>query len=112
MELKGIRYLKPESYQTISLANTDYCNCKESRRSVGCSSITVGGCAVNWWMAKHITVSESSCKAEYKELTKCAKGLKFIHNLLSEMNLLVLPGLIGEDNQGTMFLAENKQVNE
>ena len=28
------------------------------------------------------------------------------------MNLVQLPGLIGEDNQGAIFLAENKQVNE
>ena len=111
-ELKGIRYLQPDTFQTISLANTDYGNCKETRRSVVCSLVTVGGCLVDWWMAKHCTVSDSSCEAEYKELAKCAKGVKFVQNILSEMKLLKLPGLIGEDNQGTFFLTENKQVNE
>ena len=77
-ELKGIRYLQPDTFQTISLADTDYGNCKETRRSVRCSLITVGGCLVDWWMAKHHTVSDSSCEAEYKELAKCAKGVKFI----------------------------------
>ena len=112
MGLKGIRYMEPECFQTASLADTDYGNCKETRRSVGCSFITIGGCIINWWMAKHQTVSVSSCKAEYKELAKCAKGVMFVHNILKEINHLVLPGLIGGDNQGAIFLAENKQVND
>ena len=112
MELKGITYLEPESFQVIALADTDFANCRETRRSVGCSIITVGGCVVDWWMAKHHTVSDSSCEAEYKELAKCAKGVKFIQMLLQEFNLVEYPGLIGEDNQGAIFLAENLQVSQ
>ena len=112
MKVRGITYYAPDSFQTVSLADTDYGNCKETRRSVGCSLITVGGCLVDWWISKHQTVSDSSCEAEYKELAKCAKGVKFVHMLLDEMNLLQLPGLIGEDNQGAIFLANNKQVSQ
>ena len=112
MELKGVYYLEPHNFKTISLADTDYGNCKETRRSVGCSLITVGGCLVDWWMAKHHTVSDSSCEAEYKELAKCAKGVKFIQMMLGEFNLVDLPGYIGEDNKGAIFLAYNKQVSE
>ena len=65
---------------------------------------------IDWWMEKYQTVSVSSCEAEYKELAKCAKGVKFVHNILKESNHQVLPGLIGEDNQGAIFFAENKQV--
>ena len=43
MELKGIRFVEPERFQSWSLADTDYANCKETRRSVGCSFITIGG---------------------------------------------------------------------
>ena len=112
MFLKGIVYVEPERFQTGSLADTDYGNCTETRRSVGCSLITVGGCIVDWWMAKHHTVSNSSCEAEYKELTKCAKGVMFVQSILSELKLVELPGLIGEDNQGAIFLSENRQVND
>ena len=112
MDLKGIKYVEPECLQVWALADTDYGNCRETRRSVGCIILTVGACIVDWWMAKHNTVSDSSCEAEYKELTKYAKGVKFLHSLLTEMKLIHLPGLIGEDNQGAIFLAENKQVNE
>ena len=72
----------------------------------------MGGCLNDWWMAKHHSVSDSSCEAEYKELEKCAKGVKFLHMLLGELNLVDLSGVIGEDNQGEIFLANNnKQAN-
>ena len=35
MNLKGIYYLEPFSFTTVSLDDTDYGNCKETRRSVG-----------------------------------------------------------------------------
>jgi len=110
MELRGILYLEHVSFKTASLADTDYGNCKETRRSVGCSIITIGGCIVDYWMAKHHSVSDSSCEAEYKELAKCAKGVKFVHMILEEFKLMDLPGVIGEDNQGAIFLSQNKQV--
>ena len=112
MKFKGIILVEPELFQTVSLADTDYANYTETRRSVGYSIITIGGCIVDWWMAKHHTVSDSSCEAEYNELTKCFKGVKFVQMLLEEIKLVKYPGLIGEDNQGAIFLAENLQVNQ
>ena len=100
MELKGIHFVESECFKTVSLADTDYANCKETRHSVGCSFIAIGGCLINWWMAKYQTASVSSCEAEYKELAKCAKSIKFVHNILKEINHLILQGLICEDNQG------------
>ena len=112
MHVKGIVYVQPESLRVISLADTGYRNCKKTRRSVGCIIITIGRWIVEWWVTKHNSVSKSSCKAEYKELAKCSKGVKFIQMLLNEMNLVQYPGLIGEDNQGAIFLAKNKQVSK
>ena len=91
MHVKGVVYKQPESLRVIAFADTDYGNCKETRRSVGCSIITIGGCIVDWWVANHNTVSDISCEAEYKELAKCAKGVKFIQMLLNELNLVQYP---------------------
>jgi hypothetical protein len=112
MHGKGIVYVQPEFLRIIALTDTDYGNCKETRRSVGCSIINIGRFIVDWWVDKHNTVSDISCKAEYKELAKCAKGVKFIQMLLNGLNLVQYPGLIGEDNQGAIFLAKNKQVSK
>jgi hypothetical protein len=112
LKTKGLLYIEPESYRVISLAYTDYGNCPETRRSVGCTIHTIGGCIIGWHMAKHLTMSDSSCKAEYKELAKCAKGMKFIQMLLEELKICEYPGLIFEDNTGAIFLAPNKQVSK
>ena len=53
-------------------------------------------------MAKYHSVSDNSCGAEYKGLAKCAKGVNFLHMLLGELNLVYLPGVFGEDNQGAI----------
>ena len=108
----GILYVEPESFRVISFADTDYGNCTETRRSVGCTIITIGGCLTDWSMAKHLTLSDSSCEAEYKELAKCAKGVKFTQMLLGELRLLEIPGILFEDNSGSIFLAQNKQVSK
>ena len=76
MEVKGILYLEPESYRMACLADTDYGNCPETRRSVGCSLFTMGCMLVGWHMSKHLTMSDSSCEAEYKELAKCVENGK------------------------------------
>ena len=63
-------------------------------------------------MAKHLTLSDSSCEAEYKELAKYVKGVKFAQMLLGELRLRELPGVLFEDNSGSIFLAQNKQVSK
>ena len=67
---------------------------------------------VDWWMTKYYTIYNSGCKAEYNELGKCEKGIKFVHMILQEINLAKFPGLVGEDNQGTISTAENMQVSQ
>ena len=75
--MTGLLYVEPDSYHVLSLADTDYGNCDETRRRVGCSAINIDGCIVARWMAKHLAVSDSSCEVRYKELAKYAKGVKF-----------------------------------
>ena len=112
MEMKGILYIEPESFKVIALADTDFGNCIETRRSVGCCLLTIGGCLVDWSMSKHLTLSDSTTEAEYKELAKLAKGCKFLQMLLSELNLVDLPCMMFEDNAGAIFLAGNRQVSK
>ena len=67
------------------LADSDCGNCPETRRSVGCSLFTMGCMLVGWHMSKPLTMSDSSCEAEYKELVKCSKETKFLQMLLGEL---------------------------
>ena len=70
MKVKGILYKEPESFKVISLCDTDYGNCHETRRSVGCCLFTIGCMLVGWHMSKHLTLSDSSCEAGVDQVCK------------------------------------------
>ena len=112
MGTRGIIYWEPESMKLIAVSDTDFANCLETRRSVGCNIITIGGCLVDYAMAKHNSLSDSTTEAEYKELAKTAKCSKFILMLQKELKLADLPGILFEDNTGAIFLSENLSVNK
>ena len=112
MGTRGIIYWEPESMKLIAVSDTDFANCLETRRSVGCNFITIGGCLVDYSMAKHNSLSDSTTEAEYKELAKTAKCSKFVLMLQKELKLADLPGILFEDNTGAIFLSENLSVNK
>jgi len=70
MKIRGVTYCEPDSMKIVAVSDTDFANCLETRRSVGCHFITVGGCLVDYSMTKHNTLSDSATEAEYKELAK------------------------------------------
>ena len=47
----------------------------------------MGYILVGWHMSNHLTISNSSCEAEYNKFAKCAKGMKFFQMLLGEVGL-------------------------
>ena len=47
LKFKGVLYLEIDSFHTILLVDTNYANCKETRRSIRSSINTVGGCLVD-----------------------------------------------------------------
>ena len=91
MKVKIILHVEPESCKVIGLADLDFGNFIETRRSVGCFLLTIGNCLVDWSISKHLILRCSSSEAGYKELEKLAKSCKFLHILLSELNLVDLP---------------------
>ena len=109
-KFNGLRFVEPEKLDIIYMCDTDYGNDLETRRSVGCTIGTVGGCYVDHWSNLHDNVSSSSTEAEYKELSKCAKGAKFMQMMMEEMLGKQVKAYLCEDNEGAGFLAINKQV--
>ena len=112
MKLRGVTYWEPNSMKIIAVSDTDFANCLETRRSVGCHFITVGGCLVDYSMTKHNTVSDSITEAEYKELSKTSKSAKFVLMLQQELTVADSPAIIFCDNSGAIFLSENLSVNK
>jgi hypothetical protein len=109
-KFNGIRYVEPESLELIYMCDTDLGNDLETRRSVGSTIGTLGGCVVDFWSNLHDTVSISSTEAEYKELSKCARGAKFMQMMCEELLGVQVDAYLCEDNEGAGFLSLNKQV--
>lgn len=110
MALKGLTYRRPESLRVICLVDTDFANCPDTRRSVGCTVTTIGGTQTEGDSARHDGVSQSSTEAEYRQLAKGASSVQFHQMLLEEIAHTEYPAIILEDNNGAIFLAKNKQV--
>ena len=68
MEVKGIIYSEPESHKVIALADKDFSNCTETRRSLGCCLLTIGGFLVDWFMSKHLHYQIAQWKQNSKSL--------------------------------------------
>ena len=49
-------------------------------------------------------------EAEHVELSACTQEVKFISMFLGNMTKVENTSVIYEDNQGTIFLAKNRQV--
>ena len=109
-KFNGIRYVEPESLDLIYACDTDLGNELETRRSVGSTIGTLGCCMVDFWSNLHDNVSISSTEAEYKELSKCARGAKFMQMMCEELLRVHVMAYLCEDNEGAGFLSMNKQV--
>ena len=60
IEAKVILYAEPESHEIVALADADFGNCAETRRSAGCRLLTIDSCLVDWSMSKHLMLSDST----------------------------------------------------
>jgi len=112
MATRGVIYWEPDSMKLIAVSDTDFANCMETRRSVGCYFITIGGYLVDYAMAEHTSLSDSTTEAEYKGLAKTGKSVKFILMLQRELKIADSPAIIFSDHSEAIFLSENLSVNK
>jgi hypothetical protein len=102
-----IKYDGASTTGFVAYSDTDWAGDHETRRSTSGYAIFLGDGIVSWLSRRQRKITLSSTEAEYVGMTKVAKQLSWIRNLLSELNfkLPAVPLLV--DNQGAMFLASN-----
>jgi len=66
----------------ISFTDSDWANCLDTRRSVGCHTYSLGSGVVSWQARKQKTVAASSCKAEYVAAFEASKEAIWLCTLL------------------------------
>ncbi|MGZ7209763.1 MAG: reverse transcriptase domain-containing protein, partial [Methanobacterium sp.] len=78
-----------------------------SRKSIGAYLFMYNGGAISWSSYKQSVVAQSSCEAEYVALSEAAKESQWLIKLHQEINQVVDPILIFEDNTSTIKVSEN-----
>jgi hypothetical protein len=110
LKLKGMILTKPKDLRLVSMVDADFAKDPMTRRSVGGEIHTLGGCITAFGSQGEKTSSLSTSESEYKSLANGSKEQQFQLMLMREIAHVKLPGILFEDNTGTIFLVKNKQV--
>jgi hypothetical protein len=117
-----LRYLKSTSHLRLNYQNNlkdneirlnGYCDADwagdvDDRKSTTGCAIKINDCLINWISKKQSTVALSSAEAEYMAISATIQEMKWIRNLLIELNVLsdLTPRLYC-DNQSAIAISQN-----
>ena len=80
----------------------------ESRKSITGFAVHCMGCLVSWRSKQQSVLALSSAESEYYALCEAGKEIKFVVQLLANMNIPVrLPVVCQVDNMAAIFMAKN-----
>jgi hypothetical protein len=96
-------------WQLEVFSDSDWAGDPNDRKSVGCYIIFLNGVPIAWRARSQKVVSLSSSEAEFYACSKAVREVPFISQLLLFMGIpLKLPVRVWVDNQGAIFMTENK----
>ena len=105
-----LTYRKPLEIKFMAVADSNFATDKQTRRSVSGGIYTIGGTIIGWSSKAQGHTTLSSSEAEYAALSSAAQELKFITQILDEIEEAKKPGFILGDNEGALALVKNRQV--
>jgi hypothetical protein len=89
-------------------SDSDWAGDKDNRKSVTGFIIFLLGAPVMWRSEAQGSVALSSTEAKFYALSKSAKEIKFIVQVLTSMGIPVkIPVVVRVDNVGAIFMSEN-----
>ena len=97
-----------EMWKLIAYTDSDWAGDKETRISVSGYILYFVGVPIAWRSKAQTNVTLSSSEAEYVSLSECVRDVRFVMQLLTELELkFPKPVVIKIDNVGAMFMSEN-----
>jgi hypothetical protein len=98
----GDSAVAPNNSGLIAFTDSDYGECKETRRSTSGCLVLYNGDIIHWSSRRQKIVTTSTTEAEYIALGEAVKEIQWCRNWLSEV--------IGEEMVGTMVIHEDNQA--
>ena len=93
-----------------AFCDSDWENCKDSRKSVSGWVIFLCGNDVGWGSRSQRLVTLASAHAEYTAITEVSKEVLYLRNLMNFLNVKPkLPIIIHCDNSAAIFLSNNQE---
>lgn len=97
-----------ENSSLYAYADATWADDRIDRKSNSGRIVFFNGGTISWSCQKQNTVAGSSCEAEFISICKASKEVKWLHQLLEEMNEMIsTPIVIYEDNQSCIEIVRD-----
>ncbi|MBW0554947.1 hypothetical protein O181_094662 [Austropuccinia psidii MF-1] len=111
----NLEYSKPaisSSTQCLAgWADADYANSKEDRKSILGHIVLVYGNPISWLSKKQSVVAQSTTEAEFISLNICAKQMRWVSFVLSDLGQEIVKPIMFSDNLGAVTISKQASSN-
>ncbi|XP_014626203.1 uncharacterized protein LOC114397394 [Glycine soja] len=109
---QGLFFSANSNSTVTAYVDSDWGNCKDTRRSTTGFCIYLGSSLICWKSKKQPTVARSSAEAEYRALASLTSELLWLRQLLRVFQITLDSTMIMCDNKSAIALAENPTSND
>ena len=100
----------PGQLDIEAYSDADWGRDLHGRKSVFGFIIQLNGNPIAWVSRKQSFVAQSTCESEYVGMSEAVREIRWIHQLLHELNLDVSIPTLNGDNQSAILLASNTRM--
>jgi hypothetical protein len=109
----GIHYYRsPETEDLCGWADADYATSLITKKSTSGYVITLFGNPICWSTKKQPVVAQSTTEAEFVAINRCAKQLRWLTNLILNLNIRIKAPIMKNDNSGAIIISKEAKLNE
>ncbi|MBW0536590.1 hypothetical protein O181_076305 [Austropuccinia psidii MF-1] len=110
-----LEYTKSDSSNQFSQlagwANADYANACDSRRSVSGNAILFFNNPIIWLSKQQSVVAQYTTESKYISMNICAKQLRWLTYVLTDLHLSIAEPTLYNDNSGAIIISKQASLN-
>lgn len=97
--------------QLVGWADANYANNTDMQKFTTGFVITLYDNPVHWVSKKQSVVAQSTTKAEFIAMNHCAKQLRWMFTLITDLGIDIATPTMYNDNSGANFISKEAQLN-